>query len=160
MGRPYVVTHRFVPVTVAPWGSSPRGSARTLGRVRDLALNPTTGDIAFTRGADGVRRAALTAPGAASIRQKLYLRLGLVAGEYPFDAEVGIPLFTRVLGKASGAAVAEGVYRRAVATCPGVRAIESWRFALGADRQASLTFRVSTLDGDTFTVTDFAAGAA
>jgi hypothetical protein len=127
--------------------------------VRDLALDPSTGDLAFTRGADGLRRASLTTVGGSAVRQKLHLRLGLIAGEYPFDTGAGIPLFTQVLGKASGAAVAESVYRRAVATCPGVRSIESWRFGLGRDRRASLSFRVSVVDGADIIVNDFVAGA-
>lgn len=128
--------------------------------MRDLALDPSTGDLALTRGSDGLRRAALTTPGGSAVRQKLYLRLGLVAGEYPFDAGVGIPLFSSVLGKASGASVAEGVYRRAIATCPGVLGIERFRFAIGSDRVARLSFRVTAEDGSPVTVDDFRAEAA
>lgn len=135
-----------------------RGSARTLGRVRDLALDPSTGDLKLTRGSDGLRRAELTS-GADAVRQKLHLRLGLVVGEYPFDLGVGIPLFTQVLGKASGFAVAEGVYRRAVSTCPGVRSVEAFRFSVNAARLASVSFSATPVEGDAFTVTDFVAGA-
>lgn len=135
-----------------------RGSARTLGRVRDLALDPSTGDLKLTRGSDGLRRAELTS-GADAVRQKLHLRLGLVVGEYPFDLGVGIPLFTQVLGKVSGFAVAEGVYRRAVSTCPGVRSVEAFRFSVNAARLASVSFSATPVEGDAFTVTDFVAGA-
>jgi hypothetical protein len=127
--------------------------------VRDLALDPLTGDLKLSRGADGLRRAELTS-GADAVRQKLHLRLGLVAGEYPFDLGVGIPLFTQVLGKAGGFAVAEGVYRRAVSTCPGVRSVEAFRFSVSTARRASVSFTVTPVEGAAITVTDFAAGAA
>lgn len=123
--------------------------------MRDLALDPATGDIALTFGSDGLRRAAVTTPGGSAVRQKLALRLGLVQGEYPFDTGVGVPLFDLVLRKASGAAAAEALYRRAVATCPGVRSVDAFRFALGADRRATITTRVTADDGTSVTVTDF-----
>lgn len=126
--------------------------------MRDLALDPQTGDLALARGADGLRRASLTS-GADAVRQKLHLRLGLIQGEYAFDVTAGIPLFTGVIGKASGRAVAEAIYRRAVVTCPGVATLETWRFALGADRRAALDFRVTTTRGEDVTVRDFVAGA-
>jgi hypothetical protein len=125
--------------------------------VRDLALDPTAGDLSLPRSADGLRRASLTS-GAAAVRQKLHLRLGLIAGEYPFDVTAGIPLFSGVLGKVSGLAVAEATYRRAVASCPGVGAIETWRFAVGRDRRATVTFRVTTTGGAPVDVRDFVAG--
>ncbi len=126
--------------------------------MRDLALDSITGDLRLPRGADGLRRAELTS-GAGAVRQKLSLRLGLIAGEYPMDTTAGIPLFTRVLSKASGLAVAEATYRRAVVTCPGVGALETWRFSVGRDRRASVAFRVTTTGGEPVTITDFVAGA-
>jgi hypothetical protein len=56
--------------------------------------------------------------------------------------------------------VAEGVYRRAVSTCPGVRSVEAFRFSVGRDRRASVSFTVTPVEGAAITVTDFAAGAA
>lgn len=126
--------------------------------MRDLALDALTGDLRLPRGDDGLRRASLTS-GAEAVRQKLHLRLGLIQGEYPFDVTAGIPVFSAVLGKASGRAVAEAIYRRAVVTCPGVGTLETWRFALGAERRASLSFRVTTTRGEDVTVRDFVAGA-
>lgn len=128
--------------------------------MRDLALDPATGDIALTLGSDGLRRAALTTTGGSAVRQKLHLRLGLIAGEYPLDESVGIPLFSQVVTKASGRDVAEAMYRRCIATCPGVREVESFRFSVGADRRASLTFRAIAEDGTPVSVTDFVAEAA
>lgn len=127
--------------------------------MRDIALDPATGDILHTRGSDGLQRASLTA-GAGAVRQKLALRLGLIAGEYPFDTSVGIPLFSQVLGKASGRDVAEAIYRRAVSTCPGVREVESFRMTIGSDRRATVTFRAIAESGEVIDVRDFVAGAA
>lgn len=126
--------------------------------MRDLALDPATGDLDLRAGSDGLRRASLTS-GAGAVRQKLALRLGLIAGEYPFDTSIGIPLLTQVIGKASGRDVAEAMYRRAVATCPGVREVESFRFTLAATRRASITFRVIAETGEPVTITDFVAGS-
>lgn len=127
--------------------------------MRDLALDPATGDIALTLGSDGLRRASLTS-GADAVRQKLALRLGLIAGEYPFDTSVGIPLFSQVLGKASGRDVAEAMYRRCIATAPGVREVESFRMTIGADRRAAVAFRAIAESGEVIDVRDFVAGAA
>lgn len=127
--------------------------------MRDLALDPTTGDLLLTRGADGLRRATLTS-GAGAVRQKLALRLGLSQGEYPLDVSVGIPYFGTVFSKASGRRVAESLFRRAIATCPGVRSVESFAFSVSAGRVASLSFRVTTVEGEPLTVTDFVAGAS
>ena len=127
--------------------------------MRDLALDPTTGDLLLTRGADGLRRASLTS-GAGAVRQKLALRLGLSQGEYPLDTSVGIPYFGTVFSKASGRRVAESLFRRAIATCPGVRSVESFAFGVSAGRVASLSFRVTTVEDETITATDFVAGAS
>lgn len=127
--------------------------------MRDLALDPTTGDLLLTRGADGLRRATLTS-GAGAVRQKLALRLGLSQGEYPLDVSVGIPYFGTVFSKASGRRVAESLFRRAIATCPGVRSVESFALSVSAGRVASLSFRVTTVEGEPLTVTDFVAGAS
>ena len=127
--------------------------------MRDLALDPTTRDLLLTRGADGLRRGSLTS-GAGAVRQKVLLRLSLAQGEYPLDTSVGIPYFGTVFSKASGRRVAESLFRRAIATCPGVRSVESFALSVNAARLASLGFRVTTVEGESFTVTDFVAGAS
>jgi hypothetical protein len=125
--------------------------------VRDLALDPTTGDLSLT--AAGSLRAASVVTGADAVRQKLHLRLGLVAGEYVLDRTVGMPLFGQIVDRASGRAVAEGVYRRAITTCPGVRSLDRFRFTVGRDRRASLSFDVTAETGEVVTVSDFAGAA-
>lgn len=128
--------------------------------MRDLALDPTTGDLAWTRGADGLRRLSLTS-GADAVRQKLSLRLGMAQGEYHLDTSVGMPLFQQVFTKATGRRAAEGIFRRAIATCPGVASLDAFRFAVDSQRRATVTFAVTAVpDGSTITVTDFVPAGA
>ena len=109
--------------------------------MRDIALDPATGDLALDAGA-----ARLTS-GVESKAQRLKLRLQLHRGEYRLDVRQGIPYLTAIVGKGTRA-VAETILRRAVATSPGVAGIELWQFELGADRHARLTLRARTIDGE------------
>jgi hypothetical protein len=124
--------------------------------VRDLALD-TIGDIALTT--VGSVRAASMVTGPDALRQKLRLRLSLGAGEYVLDRTVGMPLFSQIFNRASGRAVAESVYRRAIATCPGVRSLDSLRLTVDTQRRAQLTFTVTAETGEVLTVADFVAAS-
>lgn len=121
--------------------------------MRDLALDPATGDLAISGG-----RIRLTAPGAESVSQKLRVRLRLFKGEWHLDASVGVPYYTDVLGRHPLSAV-EALLRRAIVTCPGVKALESFVLTLNADRSASLTFTVRAVgENDPVTIEDFRVG--
>lgn len=109
--------------------------------MRDLALDPATGDLALDAG-----RASLTA-GVAAKAQRLRLRLLLQRGEYRLDLRQGIPYLSTIFGKGTRA-IAETILRRAVSTSPGIASIEQWSFELGADRHAQLTLRARTVDGE------------
>jgi hypothetical protein len=109
--------------------------------VRDLALDPATGDLALDAGA-----ARLTSGGEAKA-QRLRLRLSLWRNEYVLDRRQGIPYVDRILGKGTTAA-AEVILRRAAATSPGIASIEQWSFTVGADRTASLSLRARTIEGE------------
>jgi hypothetical protein len=124
--------------------------------VRDLALD-TIGDIALTT--VGSVRAASMVTGPDALRQKLRLRLSLGAGEYVLDRTVGMPLFSQIFSRTSGRAVAESVYRRAIATCPGVRSLDSLRLTVDTQRRAQLTFAVTAETGEVVTVSDFVAAS-
>lgn len=124
--------------------------------MRDLALD-TIGDIALTT--VGSVRAASMVTGPDALRQKLRLRLSLGAGEYVLDRTVGMPLFSQIFNRASGRAVAESVYRRAIATCPGVRSLDSLRLTVDTQRRAQLTFTVTAETGEVLTVADFVAAS-
>jgi uncharacterized protein YaaW (UPF0174 family) len=125
--------------------------------VRDLALDPATGDLALTT--VGSVRAASMVTGADALRQKLRLRLSLGAGEYVLDRTVGMPLFSQIFNRASGRAVAESAYRRAVSTCPGVRSLDTLRLTVDSQRRATLAFAVTAETGDVLTVADFVAAS-
>lgn len=134
-------------------GGVPRGLARTLVRVRDLALDLATGDLALVEG-----RASLTS-GVGAVAQKLWIRLSLWRGEWFADLAVGIP-YLAILGQKGVEAFAEATFRRAISTCPGVAALDDFSFALGGRRAASVSFRARTVDGEVLDVTDFVAEAA
>lgn len=121
--------------------------------MRDLALDPATGDLAILGG-----RLRLTEPGAESVAQKLRVRLRLFKGEWHLDASVGVPYYTDVLGRHSTAAV-EALLRRAIVTCPGVKALESFTFVASPDRTATVTFTVRAVGEDEpVTIDDFRIG--
>lgn len=123
--------------------------------MRDLALDATTRDLAWTRGSDGLRRLSLTS-GAAAVRQKVALRLGLSQGEYVLDGSVGMPFFSQIFVKATGRRMVEGIYRRAISTCPGVASLDAFRLTVDAQRRCAVSFAVTAVeDGSTITVTDF-----
>ncbi len=121
--------------------------------MRDLALNPATGDLAIATG-----RLRLTDVGAESVRQRLQLRLSLWRGEYVLDRAVGIPYLQRILGKGTTVA-AETILRRAVATSPGVRSLDGWSFRVGSDRRATIACAVRCDDGSSFDLSGFTVGS-
>ncbi|WP_291990674.1 hypothetical protein [Luteitalea sp.] len=112
--------------------------------MRTLALDPQTGDLALT-----AWRLTLV-EGTEAIVQRLRGRLRLWQGEWFADAGVGVPYgaFLDQTG-AAALALAETSARQAIATCPGVAAVEAFAFALErATRAATVTFRVRTTTGE------------
>jgi len=105
--------------------------------MRTLALNPTTNDLLITAGALAL------VDGVSAVRQRLEGRLSLWRGEWVADLEVGVP-FLSFLGVKGATALAEGTLRRSITTCPGVASLESFSLVGGADRAATLSFRVRT----------------
>lgn len=112
--------------------------------MRTLARDPTTGDLALT-----AWRLTLV-EGTDAIVQRLRGRLRLWAGEWFADTGLGVP-YRDFLGQKGAAALslAETSVRQAIATCPGVAAVESFAFALDrATRAATVAFRVRTTTGE------------
>lgn len=118
--------------------------------MRDVALDPATGDLLLEGGA-----ARLTAPGAESVAQRLRLRLALWRGEYPLDEGVGIP-YAQLLGRKGDApATLEARLREAAATCPGVTALTSFQLAIAPDRTATVSLTATASDGQPVVLDDF-----
>lgn len=109
--------------------------------MRSLALDPTTGDLLLTAG-----RLTLV-EGAAAIAQRLDGRLSLWAGEWFADTSLGVPFLT-FLGVKGAAALAEASLRRAILSCPGVAALETFTFTARSDRSAVVTFRARAATGE------------
>ena len=122
--------------------------------MRDLALDPVTGDLVLTAG-----RLRLTEPGPESVAQRLRLRLKLWRGEWFDDQTVGIPYLTLVFGKVPQSQV-EALLRAAILSCPGVATLLSFVLTVSPERVASLTFSVRAVDGGVVDINDFSVGAA
>lgn len=125
--------------------------------MRDLALNPTTGDLMVTAG-ELTLTGAPNATTVDAVEQKLRIRLSLLLGEYLLDTSVGIPYTQTILGVKGNQAIAEGIFRQAITTCPGVASLLSFSLTVGANRQASLSFSVKAITGDVVTINDFQPG--
>lgn len=121
--------------------------------MRQLALDPLTGDLARSRG-----RLTLV-DGVAAVRQKLDLRLSIWLGEWFADTSVGIP-YLRILGVKGVETLAKSTLDRAVRTCPGVAALEQSSLApSAAQRRAAYSFRARATTGEPVVVRDFVPGA-
>jgi len=107
--------------------------------VRALALD-LTNDLALTDG-----RLTL-AEGTAAVAQRLRGRLGIWRGAWFADLSLGVPYITGVLGKRPSA-VARATLQSAIATCPGVRAVEALQLEVDGDRNAIARGQVRAADG-------------
>ena len=121
--------------------------------MRALALD-STGDLALTAG-----RLTLV-EGVDAIAQRLRGRLRLWQGEWFADTGVGVP-YLGFLGQkgATALTLAENSVRQAIATCPGIAALESFSFAVDPSaRTASVTFRARTTSGEVIEDDGFRVG--
>lgn len=124
--------------------------------MRTLALDDT-GDLAFTSVA-GLKRLSLVT-GADALRQRVCSRLRLWAGTWFGDTTIGVP-YRGWLGEKGREAFAEATLRRAIATCPGVAALEQFEVVFDAiARSFSCSFRVRGADGSWFDERGFVAGS-
>lgn len=122
--------------------------------MRDLALDPATGDLRL----DDSGRARLTVPGQEAVEQRLALRLSLWQGEWPLDTSVGIP-YGALLGRKGAQALAARTLRQAAESCPGVALLTAFTFDLDAQRRATVTLAARTDTGAPVSLEGFAAGS-
>jgi hypothetical protein len=126
--------------------------------VRDLAIDPISGDLSVVNGA-----ASLTS-GAQAVAQRLKIRLGLWQGEYQLDQRVGIP-YASLLGtkdtvaRPGGPARLESILRAAARSCPGIASLDAFRMDLTPDRHATVTLSARTIDGEPVSLAAFDVGA-
>ena len=116
----------------------------------NLLLDDTTWDLVLVNGNLAI------SSGVDAVRQACYQRLRFFAGEWFADESVGIPYWSRILGKKQpDVAAIKEIFRQAILATPGVAAVTSisldWTDA--AARTMTLSF-VAALDDGTQMVTD------
>lgn len=114
--------------------------------MRDLALDPLTGDLAVTGHA-----LALTS-GAEAVAQRLRLRLALWRGEYILDQGVGIPYGALLGRKGAAPRLLEAHLREASATCPGVDVLTEFALTIDTNRHAAVALTARAADGTPITL--------
>lgn len=121
--------------------------------MRDLALDPATGDLAITAG-----RLALTEGTGARV-QRLRLRLALWRGEYVFDRAKGVP-YTDLLARKGAGPLLEATLRQAAATCPGIAALKAFGMTQDARARTAAVSLVARADtGEPVTLEAFEVAA-
>jgi hypothetical protein len=117
--------------------------------VRDIALDPTSGDLLLEHG-----RARLTSPAKAeNVRQRLQIRLGFWRGEYILDRSKGIP-YQRALGRKDDGELLQAYVRGAASSCPGVDHLRSFTFS-AARRAGSIALVAVAASGEPISLDDF-----
>jgi hypothetical protein len=118
--------------------------------VRDLALDPTTGDLLLEQHA---LRLTVTA-GAENVAQHLGVRLALWQGEYPLDRRIGIP-YVRLLGQKAARDLLASTLRQAASTSPGIDRLDAFALNVDADRNAKCSLAAVSTNGDPIRLDDF-----
>ncbi|MCX6027663.1 MAG: hypothetical protein NTY23_15690 [Chloroflexi bacterium] len=111
--------------------------------MRALALD-ADGDLALTSVRGGLRLTLVEGPEA--IAQRIRGRIRLWLGDWFLDTSIGVP-YLQILGQKNAAAFAEATLRRVILTTPGVAGLDTFSFALTADRSATVAFRARSTDG-------------
>lgn len=113
---------------------------------KDLLLDPLTGDLDF--GAPGDRGMKVVLTNQLSLRQRLYLRFAIWAGDWYFDETFGFPYRT-FIGKKTVKAVLDGRIKSEVRQEPDVLQIIDFQSTMDVvSRSYKCYFTVVTAEGE------------
>lgn len=111
--------------------------------MRNIQINPETGDLAIVAGNLGIVTEA------AAIAQAIRCRLLLFLGEWFLDTRQGVPYFQRVLVKNPDLPLVASTVRTAILGTPGVARLTQYSQAYdSATRRLTVAFTAVTDDGD------------
>lgn len=109
----------------------------------DIALDPTTGDLAFTETGDLDSVDAL-----ACIAQQIAIRLRFFKGEWFLNQNEGTPWMQRILGKKPNSRRVLNTIRKVISTTPYVLDVIDLEMTFTADkRSAAISFKAVTSYG-------------
>jgi len=110
--------------------------------LRELALDPLTGDLRVTGGELSV----LT--GKEALAQRIAVRLRTFLGEWIFDITIGTPWFQNILGTRRREGLIQTLVRARVQNTPGVERVVTMTVSLNKQRVASISGKVLAEGGD------------
>jgi hypothetical protein len=130
--------------------------------LRNLSLDPTTGDLAMAYGN------LVIATGSDAVRQALMTRLRFARGEWFIDESIGIPWLARsnndngdyILGaKGPPLPAIKEIFRKAILASPGIASVTSLDVVYdGTRRTASISFTAVQDNGALLVVDTFQLG--
>lgn len=127
--------------------------ARIRAPVSDLALDPVTGDLLVTV-IDGIKTLTKVT-GIGATAQRLAIRMRLFLGDWYLNLLQGIPYHQTVLRKGCSPALRREVFRRPMATLPGVAEVTSLSVELdGATRRLDVRAQLRLTTGEVLVVQD------
>ena len=118
----------------------------------DILLDLGTGDAVFTNGGTTV-----TSDITEAVMQRLFITLKTFEGEWYLNTDHGIPYFQSILGAKNSKEAIDLIFQQKILQDPDVQAITEFTSTLGADRQYTLSFKI-TVRGVTSSITNIQIG--
>lgn len=80
--------------------------------------------------------------------QQIRIRLRMFLGEWFLDTRQGMPYFQKIVGKKRRKALIDSIFRKAIATTPGVKSVDSLMQTFdGATRKLIISFSAAFASG-------------